>query len=89
MRLIDAEALIERYGEPCHLFADVIEDMPTIDAVPVVHARWVDCYPDDEVMKKTVFECSKCHGCVWVNFAAYTRFCPSCGAKMEEGTENG
>lgn len=33
MRLIDAEALIERYGEPCHSFADVIEDMPTIDAV--------------------------------------------------------
>lgn len=41
MRLIDADALMERYGEPCHSFLDVIEDMPTVDAVPVV--RCVDC----------------------------------------------
>ena len=42
MRLIDADALMERYGESCHSFADVIEDMPTIDAVPVVRCK--DCH---------------------------------------------
>ena len=36
MRLIDADALMARYGEPCHSFADIIEDMPTIDAVQVI-----------------------------------------------------
>lgn len=86
MRLIDADALMDRFGEPCHSFADAIDDMPTIDAVPVVHARWEDCYPDDEVMRKTVYRCSKCQGSVFMNFAAYTRFCPGCGAKMDGGT---
>lgn len=41
MRLIDADALVERSGEPCHSFLDVIESMPTIDAVPVVRCK--DC----------------------------------------------
>lgn len=30
--LISRKALIERYGEPCHSFLDVIETMPAIDA---------------------------------------------------------
>lgn len=34
MRLIDADALMERYGEPCHSFADVIYSMPTIESEP-------------------------------------------------------
>lgn len=37
MRPIDADALLERYGEPCHSFSDVIEDMPTIDLAP----KWI------------------------------------------------
>ena len=32
--LISRRALIERYGEPCHSFLDVIETMPAVDAVP-------------------------------------------------------
>ena len=32
--LISRKALIERYGEPCHSFLDVIETMPAVDAVP-------------------------------------------------------
>lgn len=30
--LISRKALLERYGEPCHSFCDVIETMPAIDA---------------------------------------------------------
>lgn len=56
MRLIDADALIERYGEPCHSFLDVIKDMPTIDAVRVVHCKdckhWgIDYYCETENIK--------------------------------------
>lgn len=32
--LISRKALIERYGEPCHSFLDVIDTMPAVDAVP-------------------------------------------------------
>ena len=37
--LISRKALIERYGEPCHSFLDVIETMPAIDAEPVRHSK--------------------------------------------------
>ena len=39
MRPIDADALMEKYGEPCHSFADVIENMPTLDYVP--RQQWI------------------------------------------------
>lgn len=39
--LISRSALIERYGEPCHSFLDVIETMPAVDAVEVVRCK--DC----------------------------------------------
>ncbi len=47
MRAIDADALMEKYGEPCHSFADVIEDMPTLDLAP----KWIsveDRLPPDK-----------------------------------------
>lgn len=91
MRLIDADTLkgaFEMDGYKSPYVERLIDACPTVDAVPVVHGRRVDCYPDDEAVKKTVFECSKCHGCVFVNFSAYTRYCPSCGARMDGGNEN-
>ncbi len=33
--LISRSALIERYGEPCHSFLDIIESMPAVDAIPM------------------------------------------------------
>ena len=32
--LISRKALLERYGEPCHSFLDIIETIPAVDAVP-------------------------------------------------------
>lgn len=90
MRLIDADTLkgaFEMDGYKSPYVERLIDACPTVDAVPVVHARWEDCYPDDEVMKKTVYRCSKCQECVFMNFAAHTRFCPSCGAKMDGGAD--
>lgn len=67
MRLIDADALMERYGEPCHSFLDVIEDMPTIDAVPVVRCKY--CRYSEPMKKHGVckfgenaLNCTQCRG---------------------------
>ena len=87
-RLIDKDMLIEILGEMQGLCAtkaaliqnskiwQQVKDMPTVDAVPVRHGRWVshgDC---------GVTECSCCgwniEECVGWNY------CPSCGARMEE-----
>lgn len=90
MRPIDADALVERYGEPCHSFLDVIEDMPTIDAVPVVHARWIHCKG-----KSNLWYCSNCgdkmiynptrrtYNIVKLSMAEKNKFCRNCGARMD------
>ena len=66
-------------------FDDALQDAQTVDAVEVVHGRWVnnkDDYP----------ECDKCgympqydH---MIDDIWYSPYCPNCGAKMD-GDGNG
>ena len=74
--LISRKALIERYGEPCHSFLDVIETMPAVDAEPVRHSKWVCRTPG-------VFSCGMCNGLALGNRP--TCYCPDCGARMDRG----
>ena len=74
--LIRRKALIERYGEPCHSFLDVIETMSAIDAEPVRHSKWVCRTPG-------VFSCGACLGLALGNRP--TCYCPDCGARMDGG----
>lgn len=60
------------------------EICPTIDAAPVVHARWVSI-PIPSHYGGCVVECSKCYNRGNRNFS----FCPSCGAKMDGGAADG
>ena len=77
--LISRKALIERYGEPCHSFLDVIETMPAVDAEPVRHSKWVCRTPG-------VFSCGECLGLALGNRP--TRYCPDCGARMDGEDDN-
>lgn len=53
---------------------EIIRDMPTVDAEPVRHGRWI--VADDGVTR-----CSICYGA-----SDYERsFCGDCGAKMDGG----
>lgn len=74
-RLIDVNALQEHiggcYGHPAVDILDEIATFPTVDAVEVVHGRFVDA------------ECSVCR---WFGNIVETRhynYCPNCGAKMD------
>lgn len=81
MRLIDADEIhyCEYDLDNYHWFRAVDEDeiaeMPTIDAVPVVHGYW-------KPMKayKTECVCSEC-GELWPDWKS--PYCPDCGAKMD------
>ena len=96
MRLIDADVLMELARNHVGRTVDCndIARFPTIDAVPVVHARW----------EKTSDGCrTRCSFCkiklpgVWYyngedcdeNYEEIdaTPFCPNCGAKMNENEE--
>ena len=57
-----------------------IKDAPTVDAVEVVHGRWIK----SESMVLSA-KCSNCRG--WITKHSVCepdfRFCPNCGAKMD------
>lgn len=83
--LISRDALMELARNHVNRTVDCndIARFPTIDAVPVVHARWIDdctnivcsvcnaAYSDEIVFMNRNFECED------------LKFCPNCGAKMD------
>ena len=83
MRLIDADAfierlkkdpffpLVERYG-----LTSVIETQKTID--PVKHGRWIG----KPIAGYSTVRCSKCGNVLLENDGRFP-YCPYCGAKMD------
>lgn len=92
-RLIDADAVIRQIDEmrPGRCYEDawaltVINSAPTVDAVPVVHGRWVKVH--DEVCYWLA--CSVCGEEIPKRFGTdyYTKYCPNCGARMDGGVND-
>lgn len=88
MRLIDADALGVGRCSKDVLPADycagwnglirLLEKAPTVDAVPVVHAWWVEGHD--------YIKCSVCRGMAKRDFRdGCWNYCPNCGAKMDGG----
>lgn len=68
---------------PTHIAAEIeqyLELEPAVDAVPVVHGFWIDENPDDFLDPR--MRCSICR--VIASPLIKWRYCPNCGAKMEE-----
>ena len=96
-RLIDADGLISRFCELAnrvtatdnwfHLDAitDEITDAPPVDAVEVVHGRWIG--ETGGYMWRQ--NCSICNQPVYNKMKPYYSYCPYCGAKMDGGNEDG
>lgn len=92
MRPIDADKVIEALTEMAGGRTDVIRKnllaaalvvhfAPTIDLKePSATGYWIDCSPEVPRWSKS-FRCSNCGGFVDDN---RFKFCPRCGAKMEE-----
>ena len=104
-RLVDANALIEKKRKICtgHGEYDYVVDLwniehaPTVDAVEVVHGRWLSAYEyalklgvtDKEKLEETKKDkwwkfCNDCEQPV----KGFHNYCPNCGAKMD-GDGNG
>lgn len=82
-RLIDADeykARIDRYPPSIRDMAKrVLEDCKTVDAVPVVHGHWITNEDGDSC-------CSVCGDQLSGELNPF-KYCPFCGAKMDEVTE--
>jgi len=83
-RYIDADALIDTLYE--HEFSSYIDkgavstlinDEPTVDAVPVRHAKLLNAHPYGE--------CSNCG--YLIDIREEFNYCPNCGAKIDERKE--
>lgn len=85
MRLIDADALKDWSeivpltgdgGIDINDFDEKLKSMPTVDAVPVRHGKWID------ITESHIGTCSLC-GDRWGS-VDMMNYCPNCGARMEE-----
>ena len=63
-----------------------IEDASTVDAVEVVHGRWI-AVPSSDMMTGKAYKCSECNKMRYGSFMP--NYCQICGAKMDGGNEDG
>ena len=89
-RLIDANALMKNIGKIPQLrgitygrMKKAVEETPTIDAVSVVHGRWI--------LERIYRKCSLCEWifCIRDEEGDLQKFnyCPNCGMPMDGGAE--
>ena len=95
MRLIDADKLKAKmettvmYGFDNYVACGVIDDEPTVDAMPIVHAHWIEKIDWDSGTGHIHFICSNCG--YHIKYKPGSRgdgrghkFCDDCGAMMDE-----
>lgn len=91
MRLIDADALRQEWlvnGEneyvyDTNAFLESIDNTPAIEAEPVRHGRWEQCF-EDWRQQIEGDECSYCGFKHYGSSIVHYRYCPACGAKMDK-----
>ena len=84
--LISRKALLAEYdrvhiGEPGKA-RKLVEEAPSVDAVEVVHGRWIETLVPDGYVPKASRLRKQCSVCGWTNACRY-HYCPNCGAKMD------
>ena len=71
---------------------NIVEEMSEVEAVPVVHGRWIDekgnPVPWCDVLPSSPAVSCWCNQCgTWLvasdEYPVYGLFCPACGAKMD------
>ena len=72
MRLIDGDALIEKFNE-------AVEEMHTADVAPVAHGRWIE---QEKYTFGVMYDCSICGDRILDNGHSWN-YCPQCGARMD------
>jgi hypothetical protein len=86
----DDERVDRNYGDVSpESVIKVIESIPAVDAVPVVHGRWVKMTGMMPPEYHGHYECSNCAWHMKGLRNSWTReeelsYCPGCGAKMDK-----
>ncbi len=101
MRLIDTDKLkfpniaifdMKLHGVtvPMVRLIDLQMLMPTVDAAPVKHGRWMEQHVDyasdcaiDEIQELKCSACGLYHTAPYMYNITHYKFCPNCGARMD------
>lgn len=93
MRLIDAEEAKKAMECVAPVSVYRIDNVPTVDAAPVVHGLWENVKETEMYVPEMKFTtthtaetCSVCRarvGFIGPKMYLYDKFCPECGAKMD------
>lgn len=95
MRLIDVDTVMNAFTDECmgdesekmfscHDIDRILDEVPTVDAAPVVHGRWED-KPTGRYGQQQSW-CSACRkpsGIGGTEKNRHRAYCPNCGAKMD------
>ena len=65
-------------------FRRMIEEQPTVEAVPAVHGEWIHV-PSSDMATGKAYECSNCKKMRYGSFMP--PFCQMCGADMRTSAE--
>ena len=86
-KLIDADAFVDKFAHIPMVqdaLRKAVDSMPTVDAVPVVHGRWIRVYSRPGVFKYLGWTCDQCGQRTGNEYAPqWYKFCPDCGARMD------
>jgi hypothetical protein len=88
-RLIDANAILNengnsfKFGDETYYHESIIQNAPTVDAVPVVHGHWEIVPNDENTDGYYKMRCSVCGEILW-SIQSEELYCCKCGAKMDE-----
>ena len=62
------------------IFEEAIWEVPAVDAVPVVHGRWIQEFENEDGRD---LRCSNCQMKFYVGKGRDGNYCPNCGARMD------
>ena len=93
MRLIDANELTNFFGFMRKMWSgseimNVIDEAKTVDAVEVVHGRWIEKQERITMVEDDVDIYWVCSVCGTTEIGK-TNYCHNCGATMDGGTQDG
>ena len=96
-RIVDKNGEYDHYAAGFDDAISYVDDAPAVDAVPVVHAKWVKdgerntyCSHCEKYIPTVHFyEEYQDYECEWDEEIYETEYCPNCGAKMDGGADNG
>jgi hypothetical protein len=65
---------------------DIIDNIPPADVAPVIHGRWVIThdFDDNKAAMVPLGRVVRCSICGYPENGAESKYCPHCGAKMDE-----